>query len=237
MNAAQAFPDLLPATIAERRVSIILPWIGHGQVRVWLTPDRDLALDVNQVVELLDITEPATFEMHPVTWMHQWTPPPTRAIVTTYLWSRAAVERAAGLAASPELAAAFVSWLAEHHRDMCLRDWEGTLDAVLDRISGTPDRSEVAIADAAASLVDLLGVAVTRDELFADLERMGWIARLSGGRGWRPTLEARARATAFSRVRKLPGAGGHYEQCYLTQHGYTELAASMRARLENGDAS
>jgi len=232
VNAAQAFPDLLPATIADRRVSIVLPWIGHGQVRVWLTPDRDFALDVDQVVEMLDITEPATFEIHPVTWMHQWTPPITRAILTSYLWSRAMVERVASLAADPGLAVEFTGWLAEQHREMCVRDWEGTLDAVLDRQSGTPDRSELAIADAAQALVELLGVPVTRDELFADLERMGWIARLSGSRGWRPTLEARAMRVCFSRVRKLPGGGGHYEQCYLTQHGYSELAKAMRRRIE-----
>lgn len=224
--------EQLPATIGDRRLFMPLIWPGHGQVPIWLTPDEDFAVEATVLVRLLDITDASTYRTFRIDWVHEWTPPPTRMLATAYLWSReTALAAARALAGDAAVGEAFAKWIGDQHRDLCLRDWEGTLDMLLPKSTGARNGVEYSISSAAGHLVDLLGVAVTRDELFSHLQRIGWIKRTSTN-GYRATFLARALDVAFSRNRKLPGNAGTYEQPFLTSEGLARLTEQMREQIE-----
>lgn len=222
--------EMLPATIGTRHIALELPWLGHGRLRVWLTPDRDVALDAVALVQLLEITEPTTYELHPVTWIHQWTPPITRQVVTAYLWSRDEALRAARLSGDARIADDFTAWLTETHRDID-QHWDETLDAALPQLRAHAGTQDLDIQTAADRLTTAGSGKITRAQLFELMQTIGWIVRPAHGNGWHPTLEARALDVAYSRTVALPAGAGSYEQCFLTNHGYQLLEQHIIAAL------
>lgn len=221
----------LPATIAERHVSMILPWPGHGQLRIWLLPEQDFALDVEEIVPLLGIVDPSTLQRHPIQWQHEWVAPRADRAEVSYLWSRETVlQLAATLTPDRALGERFRDWLSAHHRDLCLRDWEGTLDMVLPQMHGNPT-GEISATSAAERIAAKLGKKYSTPQILERMHHLGWVRRSRVGTGWTPTFEARARELVFSRVVKTGGEAGLHEQAFLTRKGYEQLEQDLRPEI------
>lgn len=222
-----AYP-VLPPAIGDRQLSMPMTWCGVGTIRVYLLPTRDLAVSIPRLVELVDIETPPAelFGECPVTWSRSSSDPDT-----DYLWARD-VAKAAAQHGDPSLAVEFSRWIDAMQRDMCERDWEGTLDSILENPIASPDGVEYSAQAAANRIMEQYGGHVTRDHILDRMQSLDWIKRPSHGRGWRPTLLARAERVVFGRMRHLDGGAGAYEQCYLTGRGFDRLAADVRPTLE-----
>lgn len=223
----------LPPTIGDRHIRMPLRRPGTRPVQIWLTADRDFAVDADDVIEQLSIADTyAALTSYPLTWVHEWSAPRSLDLPqVSYLWSREVVGQVVQLAADPGAGGAFVQWLTEQHRDLCLRDWDGTLDACLLPAIASPDGREIALLDAAKQIMELLGGHVTREQVRDRLLQLGWIKQRPGlDAGWRPTHLAIASKLVFSRKKAIPG--GIYEQCILTGRGFDELLEHVRPALD-----
>ncbi len=238
-GADVVLPPRLPVTVGERRVSVQLIRPGAGVWRVWLVDGAtELAFDAQQVIGFLSLTGDELLDRYPIDWWHEYFKPrevePTRVL----LWRTASVLGAArefsplalGDLVQHDRVDAFIEWVSEQHRGLCVEDPQRTLDEALPSGHGG-DGEEFPVAAAARRLAVRYGPGVTRAKLFALMERAGWVGRTGNPQGpWKVALPARSRELVFARLVHHPK--GFYEQVFLTQAGMSALAEQLRAEVE-----
>lgn len=226
VTSADELPQL-PPTIGRRHLFMDPPMVFDGRIRfdcrprLYLTADEDLAVDAIHLTALFSTELREVLAMYPPTWWTTSTEPDS----WRYLW---AVDTAITAVQGFGAAAPFLGDVVTHlttHREIARRDWAGTLSDFLRPQSASVDGIEFEFAAAAAAASERTGWKVGRSELLEAAERIGWIRRHWGPRGFTPTSLGIAEDAVFRRFKTIRDQDGkrQVEYCLLTGSGFERL--------------